>query len=257
MKLSTVNQPNEIKGNLEFSNVVFAYPSRPKQRVCRHLSFTVGAGTSAALVGRSGCGKSTCIQLLQRFYDPIEGTVTLDGINLIELNITWLRSKIALVGQEPVLFNGTIDMNILFGNPNATKEEIQSAAVQAHAHHFISKLDKQYDTDVGERGGKLSGGQKQRVAIALALVRNPHILLLDEATSALDNESEMEVQQALDKLMETCNFTTVMIAHRLSTIRDANEILLFEKGRVVEQGTYDELMSKQGKFVALQATQAQ
>ena len=209
-----------------------------------------------ALVGQSGSGKSTAIQLIERFYDPDAGCVKLDGVNIQDLNIAWLRKQIGLVGQEPVLFAGTIAENIGYGKEGATMAEIEAAAKSANAHSFIETLPSKYDTDVGEKGGQLSGGQKQRVAIARAIIKNPVVLLLDEATSALDTESERVVQEALDQLLATQKRTTVVIAHRLSTIRNATKICVIEKGQVVEQGTHEQLLAigHGGKYFALAQT---
>jgi ATP-binding cassette subfamily B (MDR/TAP) protein 1 len=242
---------------IRFDGVAFAYPSRQETPIYDNLNLTVEAGTTVALVGTSGSGKSTVVQLIERFYDPDQGRVLLDGTPLQDLNLTWLRSKIGLVSQEPVLFSGTVAENIALGKAGATKEEIIEAAKMANAHNFITQdFDKGYDTDVGEGGGKLSGGQKQRVAIARAMIKNPAILLLDEATSALDNESERVVQAALDELMarKDQRRTTVVIAHRLTTIRNADKIVVMEKGTVKEEGTHDELMALGGKYVKLSAS---
>ena len=184
------------------------------------------------------------MQLLERFYDPDSGVVTLDGVDLRELNVRWLRQQIGLVGQEPVLFSGTIADNIANGKPGATRAEVEAAAKMANAHDFILGFQQGYETDVGEKGGQLSGGQKQRVAIARAMIKSPSILLLDEATSALDNESEKIVQAALDDLMAKRKRTTIVIAHRLTTIRHADKIAVVDKGRIVEEGNHDALMAK-------------
>jgi len=248
--------PAGVKGEIKFEDVRFTYPSRQENLIYENLNLTVEAGTTVALVGSSGSGKSTVVQLIERFYDPDAGRVLFDGINYKDLDLKWLRSQIGLVGQEPVLFSGTVFQNIALGKPGATKEEVEEAARMANAESFILELDKNYDTDVGEGGGKLSGGQKQRVAIARAIIKNPSILLLDEATSALDNESERVVQAALDELMarKDQQRTTVVIAHRLTTIRNADKIVVMEKGAVAEQGTHDELMRMGGKYVKLSAS---
>lgn len=219
--------PNKIKGNISLKNVFFNYPSRPDVTILDGLSVEVPVGKTVALVGTSGCGKSTCIQLIQRFYDPHQGQILLDGTDLKDLNIGWLRNNIGIVGQEPILFDCTIKENILYGRTTATDEDIEKACKEANAYNFISQLPKQYETMVGERGTQLSGGQKQRIAIARALIRNPQILLLDEATSALDNESESIVQTALDKARS--GRTTIVVAHRLSTIRSADLIVALDK----------------------------
>jgi len=206
----------------------------------------------------SGSGKSTIINLLQRFYDPREGSVLLDGADLKTLNVRWLRQQLGLVGQEPVLFEGTVAQNIGYGKEGATQAEIEEAAQLANAHTFIlNDLGDGYTTQVGLHGGKLSGGQKQRVAIARALVRKPSIMLLDEATSALDNVSEKVVQAALDELMSKQKRTTITIAHRLSTIRGADKIAVVNAGKVVEQGTHNELLRIGPKGVYFKLVQAQ
>ncbi|CAG9824400.1 unnamed protein product [Phaedon cochleariae] len=234
-------QNDKIKGNIKFSNVNFHYPSRPDVPILQDLNLDIKAGETVALVGSSGCGKSTVIQLIQRFYDPTSGEVTIDKENIKNLDLTWMRKNIGVVGQEPILFGTTIMENIKYGNLDATEEDIIAAARKANAHTFIKMLPNGYNTLVGERGAQLSGGQKQRIAIARALVRNPSILLLDEATSALDNASEAKVQAALDSASMGC--TTVIVAHRLSTIQGANKIIVFSKGAVTELGTHDELMA--------------
>lgn len=206
----------------------------------------IQAGETVALVGNSGNGKSTLIQLLQRFYDPNKGHVCLDGHDIKTLNIHSLRSCIATVGQEPVLFSTTIARNIRYGKPDATEEEIIDAAKNAGAHDFISGLPQGYDTLVGSNGSQLSGGQKQRIAIARALVQNPRILLLDEATSALDYQSEKYIQQTLDRVSK--GRTTIVVSHRLSAIRDADRLLFIEKGQVIEEGTHDELLKLKGRY---------
>lgn len=236
------SRPTEVQGNIEFKNVHFNYPSRPDSKVLQGLSLNVNVGQTVALVGSSGCGKSTTVQLIQRFYDPEDGVICLDGQDIRTLNIQWLRQHIGLVSQEPVLFDTTIKENIMFGRDGCTDEDIMKAAKEANAHDFIMKLPKKYETLVGERGAQLSGGQKQRIAIARALVSDPRILLLDEATSALDTESEAVVQAALDKARE--GRTTLVIAHRLSTIKNADVIYSIQKGVVYESGTHKELMAK-------------
>ena len=242
-----------VSGQIVFENVQFAYPSRLENPIYKDFNLTVEAGTTVALVGSSGSGKSTAVQLVERFYDPDGGRVLLDGKDFKSLSVPWLRKQIALVGQEPVLFSGTIHENIARGKQGATREDVIAAAKMANAHAFIEEFDKGYDTDVGDGGGKLSGGQKQRVAIARAIIKNPAVLLLDEATSALDNESERIVQAALDELISSKEQkrTTLVIAHRLTTIRNADKIVVMEKGAVVEQGTHAELMALGGAYVAL------
>ncbi|CAF3377225.1 unnamed protein product [Rotaria socialis] len=256
----TINNPdgvrkNDIVGDIRFSNVHFSYPSRPDVSILNGLSFMAQRGETTALVGSSGCGKSTCVQLLQRFYDPTEGSVELDGTVEIDdtpvnrYNIGWLRERIGVVSQEPILFQTTIRENIRFGKTNATQEEIEQAAKMANAHDFIKDLPQKYETLVGERGAQLSGGQKQRIAIARALIRNPRILLLDEATSALDRESERIVQDALDRASQ--GRTTIVIAHRLSTIVNASKIIVLNAGSVVEEGNHETLMKAKGVYYGL------
>jgi ATP-binding cassette subfamily B (MDR/TAP) protein 1 len=214
-----------------------------KPRDC--LNLITSTGTTVALVGESGSGKSTIIQLIERFYDPIEGQVLLDGRNLKSLQVAWLRSQVALVNQEPTLFNTTIYENIANSRPDASQEEVIAAATAANAHGFISKLPQGYNTTVGDKGGQLSGGQRQRIAIARAILRNPKVLLLDEATSALDAQSERAVQEALSALM--LDRTTIVVAHRLSTIVAADDIAVVCGGKVVEQGSHSDLMHLPGK----------
>ncbi|KAM6152565.1 ATP-dependent translocase ABCB1 [Erethizon dorsatum] len=243
------HKPDNIQGNLEFRNIHFSYPSRKEVKILKGLNLKVQSGQTVALVGNSGCGKSTTVQLLQRLYDPTEGAVTIDGQDIRTLNVRYLREIIGVVSQEPVLFATTIAENIRYGRENVTMDEIEKAVKEANAYDFIMKLPHKFDTLVGERGAQLSGGQKQRIAIARALVRSPKILLLDEATSALDTESEAVVQVALDKARE--GRTTIVIAHRLSTVRNADVIAGFEDGVIVERGTHDELMKEKGVYYKL------
>ncbi|OCT75763.1 hypothetical protein XELAEV_18030950mg [Xenopus laevis] len=249
------HKPNRLKGDIEFKGIHFAYPCRPGVQILSGLNLKVEAGKTIALVGMSGCGKSTTIQLLQRFYDPSHGEVTLDGHDIRSLNVKWLRENIGVVSQEPVLFGTTIAENIRYGGESVTDNEIEQAAKEANAFDFISRLPDKFKTMVGERGAQLSGGQKQRIAIARALVRNPKILLLDEATSALDTQSEAIVQAALDKAR--AGRTTIVIAHRLSTIRTADVIAGFHNGVVVEKGSHSELMTKKGVYYSLVMLQKQ
>ncbi|XP_038135088.1 ATP-dependent translocase ABCB1-like [Cyprinodon tularosa] len=242
-------KPDPIKGNIEFSNIHFSYPSRPDVTILDQMCLSVSSGQTMALVGSSGCGKSTTIQLLQRFYDIQEGSVSIDGHDIRSLNVRYLRELIGVVSQEPILFATTISGNIRYGRPDVTQEEIETATKEANAYDFIMNLPDKFETLVGDRGTQMSGGQKQRIAIARALVRKPKILLLDEATSALDAESETIVQAALDKVR--LGRTTLVVAHRLSTIRNADVIAGFQKGKVVELGTHSELMDKKGVYHTL------
>ncbi|XXG82230.1 hypothetical protein AAC387_Pa10g0220 [Persea americana] len=230
----------DIKGDIELRNVSFSYPARPEIQVFLGFSLNVPSGTTAALVGESGSGKSTVISLVERFYDPQDGEVLIDGINLKNLRLGWIREKIGLVSQEPILFMTTIKKNIAYGKVGATLEEIRRAIELANAAKFIDKLPQGLDTMVGEHGTQLSGGQKQRIAIARAILKNPKILLLDEATSALDAESEHIVQDALQRVM--LNRTTIVVAHRLSTIRNADTIAVVHRGKIVEQGCHSDLI---------------
>eukprot|EP00258_Populus_trichocarpa_P022872 XP_024438891.1 putative multidrug resistance protein [Populus trichocarpa] len=230
----------KLKGQVEFNNVFFAYPTRPDQMIFKGLNLKIDAGKTMALVGPSGSGKSTVIGLIERFYDPMKGTVFIDGQDVKSYNLRLLRSHIALVSQEPTLFAGTIRENIAYGKEDARESEIRKAAVLANAHEFISGMKEGYDTYCGERGVQLSGGQKQRIALARAIIKDPSILLLDEATSALDSVSESLVQEALEKMM--VGRTCVVIAHRLSTIQKSNCISVIKNGKVVEQGSHSQLM---------------
>ncbi|XP_053120882.1 bile salt export pump isoform X2 [Hemicordylus capensis] len=246
---------DKVKGEIEFHNVTFYYPSRPEVKILDKLSMSIKSGETTAFVGPSGAGKSTTVQLIQRFYDPNEGMVTLDGHDIRCLNIQWLRSLIGIVEQEPVLFATTIAENIRFGRDDATMEDIIRATKEANAYNFIMDLPLQFETLVGEGGGQMSGGQKQRIAIARALIRNPKILLLDMATSALDNESEATVQEALHKAR--LGRTAISIAHRLSTIKTADVIIGFEHGRAVERGKHEELVERKGVYFTLVTLQSQ
>ncbi|KIP05158.1 hypothetical protein PHLGIDRAFT_129050 [Phlebiopsis gigantea 11061_1 CR5-6] len=250
--------PQNVQGRIRFENIHFRYPTRPGVRVLRDLNLTVEPGTYVALVGASGCGKSTTIQLVERFYDPLVGTVYLDEQPISELNVTEYRKHIALVSQEPTLYAGTIRFNILLGAvkpvEEVTQEEIEQVCRNANILDFIQSLPDGFDTEVGGKGSQLSGGQKQRIAIARALLRNPKVLLLDEATSALDSNSEKIVQEALDSAAK--GRTTIAIAHRLSTIQNADCIYFIKDGAVSEAGTHDELIALRGgyyEYVQLQA----
>ncbi|GJV84198.1 ABC transporter family protein [Tanacetum coccineum] len=230
----------DVFGEVEFKKVKFVYPSRPESVIFEDFNLKIPAGRTMALVGGSGSGKSTVIALLQRFYDPLSGEISIDGVRIDKLQLKWLRSQMGLVSQEPALFATTIKENILFGKEDATMEEVIKAAKASNAHNFISQLPQAYETQVGERGVQLSGGQKQRIAISRAIIKSPRIFLLDEATSALDLESERAVQEALDRA--TVGQTTIIIAHHLSTVRNADTISVIQNGKVAESGCHDDLI---------------
>lgn len=237
----------EVSGKVEFQNVSFAY--NDKGNVITDLSFSVKPGEVIAIVGPSGAGKSTIANLLPRFYDVNKGDIKIDGHSVREVTLDSLREQVGIVPQETMLFNGSVYNNILYGRLDATKEEIEAAAKAANAHDFIMQLTDGYETKLGDRGVNLSGGQRQRIAIARAILKNPRILILDEATSALDTESERVVQEALDRLM--VGRTSFVIAHRLSTVKNADKILVMEKGNLVESGTHDELLALDGLYAHL------
>jgi subfamily B ATP-binding cassette protein MsbA len=237
---------HDLRNGIEYKGVSFRYD---KDEVLRNINLKIGKGKLIALVGESGGGKSTLVDLLPRFYDVIEGSITIDGIDIREYKIESLRGLMGIVTQESILFNDTVFNNIAFGKPGVGREEVIEAARIANAHEFISQLEDGYNTFIGDRGSKLSGGQRQRLSIARAVLRNPPILILDEATSSLDTESERLVQDALARVM--ANRTSVVIAHRLSTIQHADEIVVIQKGEIVERGRHEELIAKGGAYKRL------
>ncbi len=242
----------QVQGELEFENVSFAYNGR--NPVIENLSLHIPAGKTIAIVGSTGSGKSTLVKLLLRLYEVQSGTISLDGVDIRELDFKNLRSHIGLVSQDVFLFHGTVAENIAYGTITATEKEIIAAAKIAEAHEFIKELPQGYQTVVGERGQKLSGGQRQRIAIARAVLKNPPILILDEATSAVDNETEAAIQKSLEKI--TVNRTTIAIAHRLSTVRNADRIYVMEYGKLVEQGTHEQLLAQQKIYASLWRVQS-
>lgn len=243
INLSFHSNSHRVKGDLEFKNIQFTYPTRTDFQVLRDVSFSVKAGQTVALVGGSGSGKTTLAALTLRFYEPTTGEYTIDGKKSTDYELTELRDQMAIVPQDVLLFGGTIKENILYGKATATDEEVIEAAKQANAYDFIMSFPDRFETLVGDRGIQLSGGQRQRVAIARAVLKNPSILILDEATSSLDSESERLVQEALDKLM--IGRTSIVIAHRLSTIRNADKIIVLQKGEVLEMGTHQDLIGNE------------
>ncbi|KAJ2557440.1 hypothetical protein EV175_001345 [Coemansia sp. RSA 1933] len=246
---TTGQASSSFEGRISFDNIKFSYPIRPDTKILKGISFEAIEGKSVALVGASGSGKSTSILLAQRLYDVRSGSVDVEGINVRDWNIMALRENMAIVGQEPVLFNYTIGENIGYGKPGSTQQEIEEAAREANIYNFVQNLPDGFNTSVGQKGGRLSGGQKQRVAIARALIRKPKLLLLDEATAALDSRSEKIVQKVLDKASK--QRTTLTVAHRLSTIQDCDMIVVFKNGRIVERGTHDELLAIKGTYYLL------
>ena len=247
LKVEEIANPtpiSEMNDKIEFKNIGFYYEK--SNLILKNVSITVPKGKTVALVGQSGSGKTTIANLLARFYDVSEGEILIDGHNIKNLKLTDYRQLLGMVTQESVLFNDSVYNNILMGNPDATEEQVIEAAKVANAHEFISQLQDGYHTNIGDDGNKLSGGQKQRVSIARAVLKNPPIMILDEATSALDTESERYVQDALEKMME--NRTSLIIAHRLSTIQKADHIVVMEKGDIIEQGSHQELMARNGTY---------
>jgi ATP-binding cassette, subfamily B, heavy metal transporter len=239
------------QAHVRFEDVCFAYD--PRREILKGVSFEIRPGQTVAVVGHSGSGKSTLARLLYRFYDVDGGRITVDDCDIRQIRQQSLRGAIGIVPQDTVLFNDTIFYNIRYGRPDATREEVEEAARAAHIHEFIRRLPDGYETEVGERGLKLSGGEKQRVAIARALLKNPAIVIFDEATSALDSRSEKAIQAELDRVQ--VGRTTLVIAHRLSTVMNADRILVMDAGRIIEQGTHEELLARNGSYAHLWALQ--
>ncbi|CAF3189747.1 unnamed protein product [Rotaria sp. Silwood2] len=249
---NTSNEGQELvdfRGEIKFDAVKFIYPTRPTSIILNKFQLNIKPSQRVALVGASGCGKSTIIQLLERFYDLTSGQLLLDDVDIRQLNIHWVRSQFGLVSQEPILFDLTIAENIAYGLENVPIEDIINAASRANIHEFIDQLPQSYETKVGFKGNFLSGGEKQRIAIARILLRRPKVLLLDEATSAMDSYNEQIVQEALEQAQtEDPNRTSLIIAHRLSTIRSCDLICVLDKGHIVESGTHIELIQQRGVY---------
>lgn len=234
---------------IKLENIKLFYPSRPDQLILRGIDLNIDAGSTVALVGPSGCGKSTIVNLLQRFYDTSSGRILMDGVDIKSFNLKDHRNRIGIVTQDPILFSGTILSNIMYGMPDATREDAIEAAKSANAHNFISAFPDGYETQVSERGLQLSGGQKQRIAISRAIIRHPSLLFLDEATSALDAESETLVQNSIDNLLkQSRSITTVIVAHRLRTVRNADCIAVIHEGQIVEKGSHNTLISLENGY---------
>ena len=261
-----VPKEEEFKGKIEFQNVKFSYPLTPESNILEDLSFTIEPGKVLALVGYSGSGKTTISNLIQRYYDPIEGNILLDDINIKNYNLSWLHKNIGFVSQEPSLFNDTIEYNITYGLKESQnekldeklKEKLNEVCEIALVNQFVNDeklFPDGLNTIVGERGSKVSGGQKQRIAIARAIMKDIKILVLDEATSALDAENENEVQKALENLIKKKKMTTIIIAHRLSTVKNADKIIFLNKGKIIESGTHEELLNKNGEYKQLMSKQ--
>tara|TARA_B100001989_G_scaffold113295_1_gene79449 strand:- start:325 stop:1113 length:789 start_codon:yes stop_codon:yes gene_type:complete len=243
---------NDLKEKLMFKNVSFSY-SNKSENVLNDINFSINKGEIIALVGPSGAGKSTLVDLIPRFYDTLNGSILIDNQNIKEIEINSLRSLMGIVTQETLLFDDTVKANISYGSDNIPDSEVIDAAKAANAHEFILKLPDAYDTIIGERGVSLSGGQKQRIAIARAIVKNPPILILDEATSSLDSESESNVQEAIESLMN--KRTVIVIAHRLSTVKNANKILVLDRGKIVQKGNHEDLINDEGIYKQLHKMQ--
>ena len=244
-------RPDHIEGKIELSHVTFGY--EPHKPILKDISFEIEAGQMLGIVGRSGAGKSTLVNLISRLYDPDEGYIKIDGIDVKQMGFNELRRSIAMVSQETYIFMGTVAENIAYARPDATRKEIIEAAIQASAHDFICKMPQGYDTIIGSSGRNLSGGEKQRVSMARAILANPRILILDEATSAVDTETELAIQESLEKLVK--GRTTLSIAHRLSTLRNADKLIVVDDGRVTEAGTHGELIEMKGTYYKLMELQ--